>query len=615
MPQNTKVELTRELIKALLNESRQNAITPAQLAAIYKRIIDIVDEDAAERQQAVTDAQNAADAAEEALRKISEFASSRLVCNFGNMHISPALSGIELSSDADREKVSEAKSVIAAGGSIAGTIISTNAKGNDIRLNISTYRLYSPSAGDNRIQIEAVASDCTASNLRFYMMRVNFLFREDGKILYDSTPLRQIDIPVSSDFSFDPVTFSQEFNRITEKDLPVLMKFMGASNKYIDINIDNEKFIDAGSGPGIWLDRAFDIAEMFYVIDNMDGIRCNEYVAPVFLHSGDTIIGRFPAFFSRSREDEESYWQITGCALFEYKDTVWNFFINAVPENGDSEITLYDFHAAGSGSGTQTRTLQSSPFLQRGTFPLGANPGVYYRNNGYIKLTFPGRINLGKEDFTASWDLSKIDPVIFPGITGRVHVPPARAEITDLPLQPGDLVVSSFLELVHSVVYDTEKKILTASFTRNTYGEFVQSFRLCVANPRNYTGCDLNYIVKHADGTIHAVNGIRASEPSLPAPELKIGKLKDITTLEELILTAREQAGWIYGYELQRKTRIKRDLADGSSIHKTKWVRQKKLHGHRIGVFRIRFRTTRGSTGPWTVFSFCHKAGNKFRIL
>ena len=429
MPQNTKVELTRELIKALLNESRQNAITPAQLAAIYKRIIDIVDEDAAERQQAVTDAQNAADAAAEALRKITEFASS------------------------------------------------------------------------------------------------------------------------------------------------------------IDINIDKEKFINAGSGPEIFLDSAFDIAEMSYVIDKMDGIRCNEYVAPVFLHSGDTVIGRSPAFFSRFRED------------------------------GDSEITLSDIHAAGSGSGTQTRTLQSSPFLQRGTFPLGANPGVYYRNNGYIKLTFPGRITPGKEDFTASWDLSKIDPVIFPGITGRVHVPPARAEITDLPLQPGDLVVNSFLELVHSVVYDTEKKILTASFTRNIYGESVQSFRLCVANPRNYTGCDLNYIVKHADGTIHAVNGIRASEPSLPAPELKIGKLKDITTLEQLILAAREQAGWIYGYELQRKTRIRRELADGSSIHKTKWVRQKKLHGHRIGVFRIRFRTTRGSTGPWTVFSFCHKAGNKFRIL
>ncbi len=615
MPQNTKVELTRELIKALLNESRQNAITPAQLAAIYKRIIDIVDEDAAERQQAVTDAQNAADAAAEALRQITEFASSRLVCNFGNMHISPALSGIELSSDADREKVSEAKSVIAAGGSIAGTIISTNAKGNDIRLNISTYRLYSPSAGDNRIQIEAVASDCTASNLRFYMMCVNFLFREDGKILYDSTPLRQIDIPVSSDFSFDPVTFSQEFNRITEKDLPVLMKFWGASNKYIDINIDNEKFIDAGSGPEIWLDGAFDIAEMFYVIDNMDGIGCNEYVAPVFLHSGDTVIGRFPAFFSRFREDEESYWQITGNALFEYEGTVWSFSIDAMPENGDSEITLTDIHAAGSGSGTQTRTLQSTPFLQRGTFPLEAKPGVYYRNNGYIKLKFPGKINILSEAFTASWDLSKIDPRIFPEITGRVHVPPARADIADLPLRPGDLVVDTSPELVHSVTYDTEKKTLTASFTRSTHGVFVKSLRLCVSNPRNYNECDLNYIVKHADGTIHAVNGIRASEPSLPAPELKIGKLKDITTLKELILAAREQAGWIYGYELQRKTRIKRNLADGSSIHKTKWVRQKQLRGHRIGVFRIRFRTTRGSTGPWTVFSFCHKAGNKFRIL
>lgn len=615
MPQNTKVELTRELIKALLNESRQNAITPAQLAAIYKRIIDIVDEDAAERQQAVTDAQHAAGAAAEALRQITEFASSRLVCNFGNMHISPALSGIELSSDADREKVSEAKSVIADGGSIAGTIISTNAKGNDIRLNISTYSLYSPSAGDNRIQIEAVASDCTASNLRFYMMRVNFLFREGGKILYDSTPLRQIDIPVSSDFSFDPVTFSQAFNRITEKDLPLLMQFKSASNKYIDINIDNEKFIDAGSGPKIWLDRAFDIAEMFYVIDNMDGIGCDEYVAPVFLHSGDTVIGRFPAFFSRFREDEDSYWQITGNALFEYEGTVWSFSIDAMPENDDSEITLTDIHAAGSGSGTQTRTLQSTPFLQRGTFPLGAKPGVYYRNNGYIKLTFPGKINILSEAFTASWDLSKIDPRIFPGITGRVLLPPARAKLTTLSLRPGDLVVDTFSELVHSVTYDTEKKTLTASFTRTASGAFVQSLRLCVANPRENDGCDLHHIVKHADGTINAVSGICASEPSLPAPELKIGKFKDITTLEELILAAREQAGWIYGYELQRKTRIKRDLADGSSIHKTKWVRQKKLRGHRIGVFRIRFRTTRGSTGPWTVFSFCHKAGNKFRIL
>lgn len=463
MPQNTKVELTRELIKALLNESRQNAITPAQLAAIYKRIIDIVDEDAAERQQAVTDAQNAAGAAAEALRQITEF--------------------------------------------------------------------------------------------------------------------------------------------------------MGASNKYIDINIDNEKFIDAGSGPVIRLDGAFDIAEMFYVIDNMNGLECNEYVAPVFLHSGDTVIGRFPAFFSRFREDEQSYWQITGNALFEYEGTVWSFYIDAMPENDDSEITLTDIHAAGSGSGTQTRTLQSTPFLQRGTFPIGAKPGVYYRNNGYIKLTFPAKINIVSEAFTASWDLSKIDPQIFPGITGRVHVPPARADIADLPLRPGDLVTDANPELVHSVTYDTEKKTLTASFTRSTYGVFVKSLRLCVSNPRNHNERDLNYIVKHADGTIHAVNGIRASEPSLPAPELKIGKLKDITTLEKLILAAGEQAGWIYGYELQRKTRIKRDLADGSSIHKTKWVRQKKLRGYRIGVFRIRFRTTRGSTGPWTVFSFCHKAANKFRIL
>ena len=40
----------------------------------------------------------------------------------------------------------------------------------------------------------------------------------------------------------------------------------------------------------------------------------------------------------------------------------------------------------------------------------------------------------------------------------------------------------------------------------------------------------------------------------------------------------------IHGYELQRKTRIKETLPDGSSIPKTKWVEtKKKLHGHRIG--------------------------------
>ncbi len=84
MPQNTKVELTRELIKALLNESRQNAfITPHSLPP-YTNASSTSSMKTLRRTsaKAVTDAQNAADAAEEALRKISEFASSRLVCNF-----------------------------------------------------------------------------------------------------------------------------------------------------------------------------------------------------------------------------------------------------------------------------------------------------------------------------------------------------------------------------------------------------------------------------------------------------------------------------------------------------------------------------------------------------
>lgn len=59
----SRISLTRELIKDLLNETKPKSIAPARLAGIYQRIIDIVDDDAEDREEAVAKAQEYANEA------------------------------------------------------------------------------------------------------------------------------------------------------------------------------------------------------------------------------------------------------------------------------------------------------------------------------------------------------------------------------------------------------------------------------------------------------------------------------------------------------------------------------------------------------------------------
>ena len=148
----------------------------------------------------------------------------QLVCNFGNMHISSTEPNRTPHPDADREKVSEANpssppEKLARNDNIHKRQGERHPPTSDIQT-VFTF------AGDNRIQIEAVAPDCTASNLRFYMMRVNFLFAEDGKI-HDSTPLRQIDIPVLRTYSFRSGHVLTGIQPDHRENLPVLMKLIG----------------------------------------------------------------------------------------------------------------------------------------------------------------------------------------------------------------------------------------------------------------------------------------------------------------------------------------------------------------------------------------------------
>ncbi len=57
---DSRISLTKQFIKDLLNETRRDSVSPARLAGIYQRIIDIVDDDAASREQVLADARLAA---------------------------------------------------------------------------------------------------------------------------------------------------------------------------------------------------------------------------------------------------------------------------------------------------------------------------------------------------------------------------------------------------------------------------------------------------------------------------------------------------------------------------------------------------------------------------
>ncbi len=48
---DSRISLTKQFIKDLLNETRRDSVSPARLAGIYQRIIDIVDDDAASREE------------------------------------------------------------------------------------------------------------------------------------------------------------------------------------------------------------------------------------------------------------------------------------------------------------------------------------------------------------------------------------------------------------------------------------------------------------------------------------------------------------------------------------------------------------------------------------
>lgn len=132
-----------------------------------------------------------------------------------------------------------------------------------------------------------------------------------------------------------------------------LNNFRALADPEVDLDLSPHSLegFDWTSDRRLWINDAFDIAEMSYVLDSMEAESRDALSVPVFLHSGGTEIARFPAVFTRCREDEESYWDMTGHAVFEYGGSLWRFMLSSVPENNDSEIELFRITAPAEGGG------------------------------------------------------------------------------------------------------------------------------------------------------------------------------------------------------------------------------------------------------------------------
>lgn len=132
-----------------------------------------------------------------------------------------------------------------------------------------------------------------------------------------------------------------------------LNNFRALADPEVDLDLSPHSLegFDWTSDRRLWINDAFDIAEMSYVLDSMEAENRDALSVPVFLHSGGTEIARFPAVFTRCREDEESYWDMTGHAVFEYGGSLWSFMLSSVPENSESEIELFRITAPAEGGG------------------------------------------------------------------------------------------------------------------------------------------------------------------------------------------------------------------------------------------------------------------------
>ncbi len=348
MSQSSKIELTKELIRSLLHETRKSAVTPAQLAGIYKRIIDIVDEDAEERTLAVTEAKDAAKEAKEALDRFmetkgdldktleslemdiigiqtSKFCEGQFSNGSEDLHVSMSDEAAKTMFDRFSSMSGHTDRMC-----IAGLVLTYYKAVSGKRL---VFTLFSGAASfrvvkDNSGEMTGVSSGPVFFSYEGRNYKATIVFSGNNGETFTNIGVNYQDCTADINEELEPV----------KKDITDLKTFKDASNPMltVDIGINGQDFDGSESR---YFGSDLDLAEPKYLLDSMENT-ADCIVAPVDLRVGQKEIAKFPAVFTRSIEEGSSYMFVTGYALFEYKEKIWKFNFNACPENADADFSL-----------------------------------------------------------------------------------------------------------------------------------------------------------------------------------------------------------------------------------------------------------------------------------
>lgn len=266
-------------------------------------------------------------------------------------------------------------------------------------------------------------------------------------------------------------------------------------------------------------------------------------------------------------------------------------------------------------SSRNVRKIDCQAILQRGMIPLGAKPGVVYRNCGYISLRKSSSFWCpdGNGNYNLSWDLRHLGESYINKIKQSLELSPRiirqsydKTEDTDI----NDYISCIFKSYEHkaeAVATIDENNFLTIVISGYEYNpDYAPVFRIKTDIPDKYI-----YLSEDNEfaGYEAAVLELKNQKLSLPANitvhavRMELGK-SDYVDVKEFVL---HYFGKNLHLQLQRKRNAKFKF-DGYTWYHKKWRKSDLSKAGRIrkGLFRIRVhrRGRRNKNSDWLTFWF-----------
>ncbi len=242
--------------------------------------------------------------------------------------------------------------------------------------------------------------------------------------------------------------------------------------------------------------------------------------------------------------------------------------------------------------------------VQNGMMPLGAKPGVVYRNLGYITLrTHAHFCQLANGSFEFTWDISPLGKNYIRDLKNHEGFLSECNLIVNFPTDSSGIEINfsidenNFLKLVFDTLPDDPKKS----------GKFLMPIVRLATSDFFYDG----YIYKNENGQI--VNFVGAcAESKLQKPKLvHTRSCPDVEIGDSDGRNIRDYLEHIFHYtgilQLQQKSSRQRTLSDGRKVNIKRWRNVSISYTNsRAGVFRLRYHVkgSRNIKSDWVVFWF-----------